>query len=78
LFFLAFFLIAFFLLFSKWLNRFFLLFFKKMRFTELAWTVHHKSMALVWLPPSEEKHLPLGHWPRDPSEEGGGQINEGH
>ena len=77
-FFLAFFLIAFFLLFSKWLNRFFLLFFKKMRFTELAWTVHHKSMALVWLPPSEEKHLPLGHWPRDPSEEGGGQINEGH
>jgi hypothetical protein len=39
----------------------FFAFFKKMRFTELAWTVHHKSMALVWLPPSEEKHLPLGH-----------------
>ena len=31
----------FFLLFSKWLNRFFAL--KKMRFTELAWTVHHNT-----------------------------------
>ena len=36
----------FFLLFSKWLNRFFFFFafFKKqMRFTELAWTVHHNT-----------------------------------
>ena len=32
----------FFLLFSRWLNRFFLFYLKKMRFTELAWTVHHK------------------------------------
>jgi hypothetical protein len=34
----------FFLLFSKLLNRFFWL--KKMRFTELAWTVHHKPSRL--------------------------------
>ena len=43
LFFCFFFFKSFFLLFSKWLNRFFCFcFFLKMRFTELAWTVHHK------------------------------------
>ena len=36
-----FFCFFFFWFFSKWLNRFFAL--EKMRFTELAWTVHHKT-----------------------------------